>query len=669
MTFAKYTMFELIRAIRRLGTVGLFIMGLLVGSTLIAAFSDEGGSGRSTPSRFAADASEPACPSDFGPPTQPWSRVMGGGGFEKVTDVAVTPGNELVFAGLTLGVEHEEASHAVLVRTGPDGFVHSQSRIDDPLIGSVSRVILDEQGASRLVHWVGMRPAFARTDAAGNVIWSRLFDTEGESVWADVRPGDAGHSIIVLAESDAMGSSLKVVRLDHAGKLLWRANLDQGGYVENIRMVDSGDGGALIALETSDRSVARQVSLVRLDRRGRIAWERDIANGEQVRLADAALDTEGSVILLSGTPSALVRFDGLGQISWMRDLPALSTSGRHVVAAMDEGLVQVMAEPAAAGMGRRHWVARFDSDGREIWSKTRANRSNTTLEAVRMASNGAIVAGGSMVGSSDGDTDMLMMTVAVDGTFPQGFGSVPSFVDEGAIALADIGEPAPAMLAASMVVDGSLALEVAYAADTAAKQVAGRPNAIRLPPSNGGPVPAPTRTATAALAAERNRVGSLDSEVRQVSAPVEVAALAPPVATSLQQNALLPDESSVAAIELDDTDRPTVATREPAAELIASTVPAVAEAPAPGVRRNATKAAWSPREERPAYAYQCTFTCLADSEDLVKYPVTRMIANVTEDNSNLVSLDVMAMDHGICLATGGRVFDDPRLPPICNRVN
>ena len=74
-------------------------------------------------------------------------------------------------------------------------------------------------------------------------------------------------------------------------------------------------------------------------------------------------------------------------------------------------------------------------------------------------------------------------------------------------------------------------------------------------------------------------------------------------------------------------------------------------------------------QSSPSHDYRCTFTCLAQSDDVVKYPVTKRIADVSEENSTLVALDVMAMDHGVCLATGGSVFDAPRLPPVCERLN
>jgi len=672
MTFAKYTMFELIRAIRRLGTVGLFIMGLLVGSTLIAAFSDGPDNGQQ--GRFTAEAAVNRVPLESALPSQPWSRVLGGQPFEKITDVALTPGNRLVFAGLSLGVEHGQSSQAMLVSTGPNGFVQTQVRVSDPSIGSVSRAVLDPQGEARLVHWHGSNPGFSRTNAEGEVIWSRVFNVDNHQAWADIKDARNGHSLAALASGPGEQADLRVVRLDEAGKVVWRGTLANVGEVETLHMYDSGDGGALVAMETLADGDLRTISLARLDRRGRLAWQRELLRGVDARLADAALDPEGSVILLAGAPSALIRFDGLGQLSWMRDLPDLSLVGRHLIAPMEDGGVQVMAEPATSGLARRHWVARFNPDGREIWSRTRANRSNATLEAARIAPNGMIIAGGSMVASSAGDTDMLMITMASDGTFPQGFGTALNYDPRDRAPEPGEVEPEQPMLAASLVVDGSLALESAFAADMAALQARGRSPSVRATPRETSAIAlAPEPEAGEAMADVETALAPAEGPdtapaLREVSARADIAALAiAPVEAARAANAPASGAPAPGARDVEELAAGQDASGAgPVAGSIASTTMRGLDEESP---LSAEQTAWSPRGERPAYAYQCTFTCLADSQDMVKYPVTRIIANVAEDNASLVSLDVMAMDNGICLATGGRVYDDPRLPPVCERVN
>lgn len=645
MTFAKQTIFEIIRAFRRLGTVGLFAVGLVIGSTAIAAFSDSS-SGERGQARFSADASVGDIGRGHELPSQPWSRVMGSRQYERITDVVMTDTQDVVFAGLSLGVGHDEMSHAILVRTGPQGFVHAQNRISSPEIGSVSGVSLDAKGAARLVHWQGVNAAFASVDSGGQVNWTRTLSGSENSIWADIESAANGESLAVMAAVPDSGPQIRVVRLDVDGKQLWRRDLAVRDGIESVSMFDSGDGGALIALEALDTDDMRTLDLVRLDWRGRPAWTRTVFEGREARLADAAMEPEGSVILVSGVPSALYRFDGLGQLNWVRHLPTLGVEGHHQVVRRESGEIQILAEPLTSAAARRHWLARFNADGRELWSRTRANRMNATFEAAEFLPNGMVIAGGSLMASSSGDTDMLMLAVGDDGSFPSGYGAattLPAFDPE------TVGKPAAnsPMLAASMVVDGSMTLQAAYSADRAATDRLD-PAAVQL-----RPLSAPSR--------ERTLLGAAED------LPAETASLEP-TAEMLEQTEELREVSAplqAMAYTATELEAPIPETREVAASLETRTgMPDRISVPAPSVRKPIQSIAASP-----AYDYRCTFTCLAQSEDLVKYPVTKVISDVSEENAALVSLDVMAMDHGVCLATGGAIYDEPRLPPVCERLN
>ncbi len=645
MTFAKQTIFEVIRAVRRLGTVGLFGIGIAIGSTLIATFSDNLFGDDARQNRFTAVASVGEGTLLHQLPSQPWSRVMGDRQFERVTDVALTRNQDVVFAGLSLGVGHDQTSHAVLVRTGPHGFVHAQSRVSWPGMGSVSGVSLDDQGSARLVHWQGVNAAFASVNSGGQVIWSRRLAGAESSVWADIESAANGESLVVMAGAPEEGASVRVVRLDEAGKQLWRRDLNVREGIESVSMFDSEDRGALIALEALDEFGLRTLDLVRLDWRGRVAWSRTVYEGRDARLADAAMEPEGSVVLVSGSPSALYRFDGLGQVNWVRHLPRLDVEGHHQVVRRENGDIQVLAEPLTSAVARRHWLARFNADGRELWSRTRANRMNATFEAAEFLPNGMVIAGGSLMTSANGDTDMLLLAVGDDGAFPSGYGAATALpsVDPDTVGKPATNSP---MLAASVLVDGSMTLQAAYSADRAASS-ANQSDAERpLRPLSTIAGSEDTQPPPDSLAGARETASPVYSAVEEVPA----------------------EPGSAAAVEMREISAPVqTMAYAPSAEMPGFAAPEALTASEPAAVQASLQRISS--QQSSAYDYRCTFTCLAQSNDVVKYPVAKRISDVSEENSTLVALDVMAMDHGVCLATGGKVYDEPRLPPVCERLN
>ena len=552
-------------------------------------------------------------------PSGPWSRIVGSPQFEKITDVTVMPDGDLVFAAMTLGVVQGERSEAILIHTSASGHVHSQSPVRDPELGSISGGTLDAEGRARFIHWQGADPAFAMTDRDGTMIWSRTFGVTGLDVWAEIAPAEQGETIAAIADGNG---SVRVVRLDADGKVLWRHVVPLDGDLGRLKLADSGDGGAVIAYDQNrpDIDASGTVDLLRLTRRGRLAWARTIATGTgDGALADLVATPDGAVVLTTGAVAGLYSFDSLGELIWVRDAPALVPGGQHVLARGADASVHLLAETVSESDSGRHWLARFDADGRLDRSTIRANRMNATFEAVELMGDGTLIAAGSLIASTSGDTDMVMLSVDPAGAFPQGYG----MVDRSAPTLRMVervsSEPESERASAAPVLAAVQVAELQSAAENVRREPAIR-----------------TMTPTT-------------PESTPAGASLSLAAASPP-----------PREA-------------------PAQRTIAMTSEPVAESPALTSERDLTRAVTSaapaPTEPRvlPAsvdtYAYECTFSCLAASRDLVKYPVSRVIRDVSEENAALVSLDLLAMDRSICSSTGGRVFDQPRLPPKCTRVD
>lgn len=694
MAFARQAFVGLIRALRRAGSVGIFCIGLVIGAGAIGLLNSTDKITHPQTDRFAAPRAEasPAPGSGLVNSEQPWSRVLGGQQFEKVTDVAILGDHDIAFAGLSLGVGEAGEANAILVRTGAEGYVHGQVRLQDERLGSVSRVQLDDEGRARIIHWVNAQPAFAMADLSGNLIWTRVFEGAAAASWAEIATAENGATLIALIEAPSVETGngrAFIMRLDAEGKIAWRHELDLPHRVESVRLAGSGDGGALVAVQVGGETLQSALALLRLDRRGRLAWQRPVASGTGLSLADTSLRPDGALMLVAGSPSSLFRLDGLGELTWARDLPALDSDARHVVQENDDGDIFIIAEPRTANGTRRHWLARYTSDGRQVWAQTRVNRLNATLETVAMAQDGQLLAGGSLIASSRGDTDMLMMQIGSDGGFPQGLHGVAGDWD-----LPEEHETAPSapILAASLVLDEAAQFDLTNMGSLPGESVS--QEALETMPG-----------AVAAFA------GPASEEVREVSAPLSLTAIAPsrgeglgdieaapvtpmdppmleesaladPVATLLEPDSAAAD--GLVAVATNPPARPLedIAPESLSGNLAENELPraaedATAESAAPVEDEAISEiepVSYAPQMPTPrngdaAYAYQCTFTCLAQSDDVVKYPVSRLFANVSESNGALVSLDMMAMDRGVCLETGGRVFDQPRLPPVCERVN
>lgn len=643
---ARHILFGPVRLLRRIGAIGLFVMGLLGGAVLIGVLSDEEfGLNLGEHKNFAANAATRVEPSTSPGVEQPWSRAFGKPNFEKITDVSLGHDGDLLFAGVTLGVGEGAPDDAMVLRTSAEGQVRARVRLAGERLGSVARAALDETGHARLIHWRGMHPAFAMTDPDGRVVWTRTFQVAGDGVWAAAEPAGHGETLVAIADGYD-GIAMRILRLDRAGKVLWRHDVGEEVPVSRVRLADSGDGGALVGFSASGPDGLQGVELVRLGRRGQVAWQRTVYRSGGAVLADLVGDGAGAALLLAGQPSGLFHYDALGQLVWVREVPPLTPDGRHHVARGTAGALNVMGELARPGDTRHHWLARIEAAGRLDWARTRTNRMNASLEEMLVDRSGAMVAGGSLISSPAGDTDMLMLAIGQGGTFPDGYGQIetPAMAEVGhaetPTSQADADRPLP-ILAATTIVRESLAIQ----AERPVEAELPADDAVRLAAAG---TPAPTREVAApALPPEPA------APERALASLAERAPARPAVKTENEDRPAETVPASLSPSPEAQPARPTAAPRER---------PETRPAPQP---RAAERIASSV-----SYAYKCTFTCLADSKDFVRYPVSRIIRDASEPNAALFALDIMAMDRGVCAASGGgRVFDRPRLPPACERLN
>jgi hypothetical protein len=682
---AKNTLFATVRILRQAGIMLLVFIGILLVALALFVASHEGSDWRAGQGgAFAADRPVDSSGQQVAEKGAPWSQVMGGRDFDTVTDVAEMASGKFAFAGLSLSMDDADGSAGFLIRTDRSGEIEARHEIVGEELGQIAKIVLDEDGGSRIVHWTGSDLGFARSDAHGRIGWSRNFAAPSDTAWGDIASGQSGHTLIAIAEGQS-GGKVRLARLDGDGKVLWRHDLDAGEATADLALAAAGEGGALLALATRVGEAEQSISLRRFDSRGRLVWGRTVYRGRTARLADARLDTDRVSLLIAGEPSGLFVYDTFGTPVWVREIKPLNEAGRHALARSAGTGYQVIGEPRHSGGSPELWLARFGEDGSEIWTKSRANRTNASFESLHVSHDGLMLAGGSLTDPLVGNTDLFMMSLSARGDFPSGYDSLAA--ENGLFASretpakpvimagqdantrhAAAGSRLP-ILAASVIVDEVVAEAERQASATAA------------PGTSAERAPLTAVTAAATGTAPASEAPESVATSRQVSAGAQFASVSvAPKAPAEPENPTAPDDPTRGTTP-DDHGLPGTAPDRPMSDPMSRSE--TGDLPAPPVQlaeASTPRASVDLRKRRPtatpervrqsrAYAYRCTFTCVAEGADTVKYPVDRVIRDVSEDNAGLVALDVLAMDNGVCLASGGQVYDTPRLPPVCERVD
>jgi len=579
-----------------------------------------------------------------------WSETLGERDYERVVSVALLPGEEIAFAGLSVGLNPEDGSEARLVRTDMGGTVLSDTLLNGLDDATVSDIELGNDGDAFFTSWQEGAIKVTKLDPTGRFLWERQFSVSNQAARVIVAPSPDGAAMVLLSEAFEEGE-MRVMRLDNDGRVVWRRDVMIAlGGTRSLGVSADSIGGGVFAASVAQEDGTPGVELVRLDRRGREIWRQTVRSGPDAGLSDLYVDADGVSVLIGGVGAQVFKLDPLGQFIWARDLPDISATGSRIVGRSDTGELHVIAEPAERSDGSRLWIASFDADGRPRWTRLREHNRNVRIEDFEVDSRGGIFAGGAMSRRLNSDSDMLMFYVTPDGQFPDGFTAVtlseadvsrPS--ERGPLVTLETGEP---LVTAGLPAPG---------AGTGAGEriiVSTPVDEVPDPLDSVREVSAPGTMAVAAVAVPPVEEAGDDTEAPDGDAPGAadgaLAEVAPGAEATPEDTP--PEPQDEAASELAETDPPAEAA-EPAG-------PPVQSVAAPSGTLSGS------------YSYDCTFICQATMVDeSLKFPVTRRIADVSESNAELFSLDAMALDSGICLAEGGKLADGARLPPVCERVN
>ncbi|MHC4430115.1 MAG: hypothetical protein ACYS0D_16180 [Planctomycetota bacterium] len=265
--------------------------------------------------------------------------------------------------------------------------------------------------------------------AAGQT-FQRTFGTVGEerSEWVD-QTSDGGYIICGFQVSD-----IYVVRLDASGALQWNSRIGAAvGFNIANRVQETGDGGFILAGETSTTPLGFGISLIKLNAAGAIQWRfaypgTAFAGGTHGQTAVEETSDGGFIVSgrLQGTGNAsqapiLIRTDANGNLLWAKYYVDLQYGVNTYASFNDVHEVRIPgAAPGFIAAGhtamnvfgsRESLLALFDSAGNPIWAKTYGDPQHTDFAfSVDPAANDDFLLSGFAKAIGEGGGTYLLRT-------------------------------------------------------------------------------------------------------------------------------------------------------------------------------------------------------------------------------------------------------------------
>ncbi len=216
------------------------------------------------------------------------------------------------------------------------------------------------------------------------------------------------------SDKEITRSSGWVVRLDAKADELWRHEFDAGDAkgTSGLTAIDElPDGGFIAAGSTTVKSAGQYDGwLLRLDKDGKLVWQKTVGGAEEDALFSVAALPDGGAIA-TGAHGAdgqgwVLRIDGKGETVWEKRYGGTGYDVFNaIVGHAKGGFVAVGTTRSKGPAGGAAWVMRLDEKGEPMWERLLTPVKAATANSVlALADGGLLVTGGSIVEPGLGHT-------------------------------------------------------------------------------------------------------------------------------------------------------------------------------------------------------------------------------------------------------------------------
>jgi hypothetical protein len=245
-----------------------------------------------------------------------------------------------------------------------------------------------------------------KLDSAGNVQWAKTIggssDDEAASI---IRSSDGGYVVAGRTLSfGAGGYDIFVVKLDSSGNVQWTKTIGGSSYEWANSIMQSSDGGYVIAGYTKSFGAGYDMYVVKLDSRGNVQWTKTIGGGNDDGAISIIQSSDGGYVIAGGTESFgagktdiyVVKLDSAGNVVWTKTIGGSDDDFAYSIIQSSDGGYVVAGYTRSFGAGYDDmYVVKMDSSGNVVWTKTIGGSYYDGADSVIQSSDGGYVVVGS----------------------------------------------------------------------------------------------------------------------------------------------------------------------------------------------------------------------------------------------------------------------------------
>jgi predicted secreted protein len=266
-----------------------------------------------------------------------------------------------------------------------------------------------------------------KVDSLGNIEWNQTYGGENEDrVYSLIQTTDGGYALAGRTYSFGAGATdCWFVKVDSLGSMEWNQTYGGANQDEALSVVQTSDGGYLIAGETWVNDGSDQdLWLIKIDAEGNMQWNRPYGGPSQ-ETPFSLIETFDSGFVVAGRTRSfgagssdcwLVKVDSLGNMMWNQTYGGEEADHiESIVQTADGGFVLGATSESFTSGWTECWLIKTDNLGNMMWNKTYGGNETDWIHSLIITSDGGFAFVGETDSFGAGSRDFYLVKTDSDG--------------------------------------------------------------------------------------------------------------------------------------------------------------------------------------------------------------------------------------------------------------
>ncbi len=264
----------------------------------------------------------------------------------------------------------------------------------------------------------------AKTDANGNISWAKTYEGPRDPIYYHLYPmsikqtSDGGYIVLGFVP----GHTTILIKTDANGNLSWAKTyrVEIVGTTLSRSIQQTSDGGYIVAGYRVN--YFDEILLFKTDANGNLSWIRTYAGGSEGTFVQQTSD--GGYIVAGYTLSfgagnwdiILVKTDANGDVQWAKTYGGANDEYAYSVQQTSDGGYIVAGHTRSFGAG--NWdiiLVKTDANGDVQWAKTYGGSGDDIAYSVQQTSDGGYIVAGHTRSFGAGDWDIILVKTDANG--------------------------------------------------------------------------------------------------------------------------------------------------------------------------------------------------------------------------------------------------------------